>query len=86
MLRMLCRNKVADFAKWKAAFDSHAEAQEEAGLRLEQMWRNVEDEGEVFFLFSVADIERAKAFLTAEPPENAAQKYGVLEGNIWFVE
>ena len=34
MTYMLVRNRVADFAKWKAVFDSHSEAHKEAGFRL----------------------------------------------------
>ena len=86
MIRMLCRNKVADFPRWKSAFDSHAEAQAAAGLRLEHLWRRLDDPEEVFFLFSVADMDKARDFISASSPEEAAQKYGVLDGNIWFVE
>jgi len=49
MIYMLVRHKVADFAKWKKIFDSHKEAQEEAGLRLKHLWRNLDDPNEVFF-------------------------------------
>jgi hypothetical protein len=86
MIRMLCRNKVADFAQWKSAFDSHAEAQAAAGLKLESLWRSIEYPNEVFFLFSVADLEQARAFTSAVAPAEAAKKYGVLEGDIWYVE
>jgi len=33
MIVMLCRNRVTDFSKWKAVFDSHAQAHRAAGLR-----------------------------------------------------
>lgn len=33
MIVMLCQNRVADFSKWKAVFDSHAQAHRAAGLR-----------------------------------------------------
>ncbi len=71
---------------WKEAFDSHKEAQEAAGLVLEGMWRNADDASVVFFLFTVADMDRARAFISAEPAEDALEKYGVMNGNIWFVE
>jgi hypothetical protein len=35
MIHLLCRNKVADFAKWKQVFDSHARAHREAGQQKE---------------------------------------------------
>lgn len=85
-MQMLCRNKVADYAKWKSAFDSHAEAQQEAGLKLEHLWRSLDDPNEVFFLFSVADLTKAQAFTSGITPAEAKEKYGVVEGNIWFLE
>lgn len=51
MIHMLVRNRVADFAKWKRIFDSHAEAHREAGLHLVHLWRSLEDQNNVFFLF-----------------------------------
>ncbi len=40
MKYMLVRHKVADFARWKKIFDSHKEAQEKAGLKLENSHGN----------------------------------------------
>lgn len=86
MLRMLCRNKVANFPKWKRGFDSHSKAQREAGLALEHLWRNADDAKEVFFVFAVANKRKAQAFVNAPGAAEAAEKYGVLEGDIWFVK
>jgi hypothetical protein len=63
MLVMLCRNRVADFPKWKAVFDSHAEAHRAAGLRLRDLWRDVEEPNNVFFVLEVASLDRAQAFI-----------------------
>ncbi|MEK7730306.1 MAG: hypothetical protein AAB363_00460, partial [Planctomycetota bacterium] len=60
-----CRNKVADFAQWKKVFDSHAEAQRQAGLHLQRLWRGIDDPNEVFMLFEVTDIEKARSFVTS---------------------
>jgi len=38
MIFMLVRHKVADFARWKKIFDSHKEAQEKAGLKVEYLY------------------------------------------------
>jgi hypothetical protein len=86
MIRMLCRNKVADFGKWKTVFDSHKEAHRQAGLKLESLWRGLEDPNQVFFVFAVADLERAKAFITAPEAARAGRDSGVLEGDYWFVK
>ena len=64
MVVMLCRNRVADFAKWKAVFASHASAHREAGLRLMNLWRGLEDPNNVFFLFEVTSLDKARAFIS----------------------
>lgn len=86
MIRMLCRNKIADFEKWKAVFDSHAGAHREAGLRLEHLWRSVEDPNNIFFVFEVGDIDKARAFINAPDAEEAGRASGVLDGEYHFIE
>lgn len=86
MVRMLCRNKVADFDKWKAVFDTHKEAHRRAGLTLENLWRVLDDPRDIFFVFAVADLDRAKAFISAPDAARAGKESGVLQGNYWFVE
>ena len=44
---------------WTAVFDSNAEAAQDAGLRLNNMWRGVEEPNNVFFIFEVASIDKA---------------------------
>ena len=83
---MLCRNKVADFQKWKSVFDSHAAAHREAGLRLMNLWRSVEDPHNVLFLFEVLDIDKATAFISYPASAEAAKASGVLEGEYYFLE
>jgi hypothetical protein len=86
MIRMLCRNRVADFAKWKQVFDSHAEAHREVGLKLVEVWRALEDQNNVFFLFAVSDLEKAKAFIATPEAAETGKAAGVLDGEYHFVE
>jgi hypothetical protein len=85
MLRMLCRNKVADFSKWKAVFDSHASAHKQAGLLRENLWRELEDANNVFFIFRVEDLAKARAFISSPDAATAGKASGVIEGNYWFL-
>jgi hypothetical protein len=41
MTYMLCRNRIADFLRWKAVFASHQAAHQDAGLQLVSIWRTV---------------------------------------------
>lgn len=86
MTHMLCRNTVADFAKWKRVFDSHADAHREAGLKLEHVWRSIEDPNDVFFVFEVGDIEKARGFINAPGAAEVGKASGVIDGEYHFVE
>lgn len=82
---MFVHNRVADFSEWKRIFYSHAEAHSEAGLRLIHLWQSIDDENNVFFLFEVADIEKARAFVAAPEGKEAGKAAGVIEGEIHFL-
>ncbi len=86
MTYMLVRNKVRDFDVWKKVFDEGTGTASEAGLGLVHLWRSIEDPNEVFFLLSVSDMDRARAF-TADPAAAATgERSGVLEGELKYVE
>lgn len=86
MIYMLCRNRVKDFSKWKAVFDSHAEAAKKAGLRLINMWCSVEQSNNVFFIFEVDSIDRAREFINNPESVKAGEVSGVVDGECHFVE
>lgn len=86
MIVMLCRNKVADFQKWKTVLDTHSQAHRAAGLRLRDLWRDLKDPRDVWFVFEVGNVDKARAFIS-DPAEVAAGKSsGVLEGEYHFLE
>jgi hypothetical protein len=85
MIYMLCRNRVADFSSWKAVFASHQAAHRDAGLRLVQIWRAVEDPNNIFFLFEVASMEKAQAFIGNPEAAKAGEAAGVIDGEYHFV-
>jgi heme-degrading monooxygenase HmoA len=78
MLYLLCKHKVADFAKWHNVFQSHAEAQRKAGLHLLHVLRDVADTNHVVILFQVENLDKAKAFTEAPDAHKAAQDSGVI--------
>ena len=83
---MLCRNRVADFSRWRAVFASHELAHQNASLRLVKMWRSVEDPNNIFFLFEVGSLEMAREFIRNPEAAEAAEASGVLDGEYHFVE
>ena len=86
MIYMLCRNRVADFSRWKAVFASHEAAHREAGLRLLSLWRSVGDPNNVFYLFEVTSMEKAREFISNPEAAKAGATSGVLDGEYHFVE
>jgi hypothetical protein len=86
MTYMLCRNRVADFPRWKAVFASHAMAHRDAGLRLVKLWRSVDDPANVFFLFEVASLEKAREFIGNPEAAKAGAASGVIDGEYHFIE
>ena len=86
MTYLLCRNKVADFATWKRVFDSHSTAHREAGLTLKQLLHNLENPNDVFMLFEVEDLKKAKAFVASPDVPDAQEKSGVVQKpDIYFL-
>ena len=86
MTYLLCRNRVADFSRWKAVFASHEAAHLGAGLRLVLVWRGVEEPNNVFFMFDVASLEKARKFIGDPEAAKAGEASGVIDGDYHFVE
>jgi len=83
---MLCRNRVSDFEKWKAVFDAHTQAQRDAGLKLVNMWREIDEPNNVFFVLEVMDEGRAREFVSTPDALKAGEVSGVIDGESHFVE
>lgn len=81
---MLCRNRVRNFARWKRVFDSHADAHRGAGLKLVHLWQDEDIPSQVFFLFEVEDVARARAFLNGPGATESARESGLIEGEFHF--
>ncbi len=86
MTYMLCRNRVADFSRWKSVFASHEAAHREAGLRLVSIWRTVGEPNNVFFVFEVGSLDKAREFISHPEAAKAGAASGVIDGEYHFVE
>ena len=75
---LLCKHVVKDYAKWRAVFNSHARAQQEAGLHLLHVLREVDDPSLVVMFFKVDDLEKARAFTQTRSASEAAECSGVI--------
>lgn len=83
---LLVRHKVKEFQDWKRVFDAHKEAQRQAGLRIERVMRNLYEPNEVFLLFEVTDLGKARGFVfSPQVPEAQADSGVVDKPDIYFL-
>ena len=77
MIYVMVRHQVADFGKWKSAYDAHAPARTKAGLKELHVLRNIDNPDEIVLLFSADDLGKAKAFVASQDLREAMEKAGV---------
>ena len=77
-VRVMVRHTVKDWAAWKKAFDSHKQVRMDAGLTDRVIGHEVGDDHDVFIVFAVADIEKAKAFMQSKDLKAKMDEAGVV--------
>jgi hypothetical protein len=78
MMYVLIRHKVADFGKWKQAYDADITSRQRAGLKETHLLHNVQDHEEVVLLLEVADLQKAMEFCHSSDLRDTMQKAGVV--------
>lgn len=74
---VVVRHKVADFAKWKMAYDGHDSARMADGLHNYVIARGEQDSNMVMVALKADDLAKAKAFTKDPGLKKAMQKGGV---------
>ena len=69
--------KVAEFSKWKAGFDAHAEDRAEAGLNA-VAHQNIDDPDNAIVIVTAPSKEAFLAFFTRPETQEMQKKAGVL--------
>ncbi len=75
---LIVKHKVKDFERWLAVFNSHAEAQKDAGFRDVQILRDYQDPNIVFCFFRVVDIVSARAFTQSPDAGDVMEQAGII--------
>jgi len=84
---ILIRHKIADFGKWKPAYDADASARAAAGLKEERLLRNIDNPIEVILLFSAQDLNKAKEFAGSDDLRQKMRQAGVIDKpDVWFLK
>jgi class 3 adenylate cyclase len=74
---MFVRLRVADFEKWKAAFDEFEPARRQATVTGHSVHRDADDPSVVIVAFRVQDLARARQFAASQDLRDAMQRAGV---------
>jgi len=78
MVHVLVRHKVADYPKWKEAFDSHLSVRKRAGEMGFHLYHNADDPREIFILLDWQSAEEARKFMASDELRNTMAKAGVV--------
>jgi hypothetical protein len=69
--------KVKDYAAWRPLYDAFEKQRVAAGITNARVFRNAEDANDILVLADVADVPKARAFLTSSELKAQMQKAGV---------
>jgi hypothetical protein len=77
MVHVLVHHKVADFNRWKEAFDTHIIARKRAGEIGFHVFHNMEDARDLFLLLDWESVDQAKKFMSSGELRERMQQAGV---------
>ena len=79
MPSLLIRHKVADYAKWKHAFDEHGAKRQAGGSKGGRLFRNADNPDEVVVLLEWDDLGNARQFSQSPDLKQVMQQAGVTD-------
>lgn len=77
-------HKVKDWAAWKKVYDADKQNRMDAGLTGRVLSHSVDDTHEVFMVFGVSDMVKAKAFLASKTLKEKMEQGGVEGAPVTF--
>jgi len=87
MVHVIVRHKVADYGRWKEAFDGHLGARKEAGEVGYRVLLSVDDPHEVTIFLDWDSLDRAKKFAASEDLKQKMQQSGVIgDADVRFLQ
>ncbi|MGC1368838.1 MAG: hypothetical protein WA831_03230 [Methylovirgula sp.] len=72
------RFKVQDFNPWRAAYNARERGRASAGITESKVFRGIDDPNDVVILQNIADMAKARAWLTSREMVEALQEGGVV--------
>lgn len=84
---MIIRNEVEDYDRWKPIFDDHGPTRAEFGSTGYQLMRSADDPNELFMVFEVRDLDRAKELVSSDDLREKMQDAGVTgQPDFYFLD
>jgi hypothetical protein len=84
---LLGKFRVEDLGAWKRTMEEHRPHHLAAGMRFERVWSVSGDPAQIYFLFAVDDVEKARASLSAAGAlDQAGQRAGEIPEMIFLEE
>jgi len=84
----LCiRINLADYEKWRSAFDAHGATRQANGSRGGQLFRDASDPNALVILMEWDDLEKARQFTRSEDLREVMQGAGVIDhSDLYFLK
>jgi len=70
--------KVKDFNTWRTSYNGHEKDRVSAGITNGRVFRSPDDPNDVVILQDVADVSKARTWLTSNEMKSVMEKSGVL--------
>ncbi len=70
--------KVKDYAAWRPYYEAFEKTRVSAGVTNGRVFRKAEDGNDIVILFDIADVTKARSFLTSDGLKAQMQKAGVM--------
>jgi len=87
MVHVIIRHKVADYSRWKEAFDAHLNTRKAAGETEARVLLSVDDPREVTLFFDWDSLDRARRFLGSDDLKQTMKLAGVVgDPDVRFLE
>ena len=77
MVHVMIRHKVADYGRWKEAFDSHLTNRKRAGETGSHVYHSVEDPHDIVVQLHFETIDEARKFMNSDDLRQAMKGAGV---------
>lgn len=85
MATMFIRHQVADFGKWKQAYDAFGPERQQLGVSADAVYRRAEDGNDVTVTHEFATLEAAHHFVESNELRGVMQEAGVAgEPTVWY--